>query len=135
MAESSEGSSITPPDDFITVDENGMIVVHGSALVDGNLEVVSQLNTKNLTILGDNNLPAMSTVGETISFSKACFFKGNVTFSSGKTIIGFDRTYNSPYVGSSLLQAGDRLVVGDSTFKITADERHIMADTYKMTLA
>ena len=46
-----------------------------------------------------------------------------------------ETTYNSAYVGSETIQAGQRLVLGDSAAKWDVDSRRIIADTFKMTLA
>lgn len=127
MSESSESSFIE--------EEDGVNVVHGNMKVDGNLEVESQLSAKELKVMGENFLPIMATSGEHISFKKSCEFKDDVQFTNGRTVIGLENRYSSAYVGTETLQAGQRLVVGDSLFKITADERKIIADTFKMTLA
>ena len=119
----------------ILVQENGIYVVNGNMKVDGNLEVNSQLAARELKIVGEKLLPIMSTSGDCISFRKSCEFKDAVQFCNGRTVIGKETTYNSAYVGTETLQAGQRLVIGDSLFKITADERKIIADTFKMTLA
>lgn len=126
MAESSEE---------LISQENGTYVANGSMKVKGNLEVETQLTTSVLKVLGDNQLPVVSTSGSAISFKKAVEFLKPVQFNNGKTIIGMETTYNSAYVGSQTIQAGDRLVVGDSLFKVDADTRSVIADTFKMTLA
>ena len=46
-----------------------------------------------------------------------------------------ETTYNSAYVGSETIQAGQRLVLGDSAAKWDVDSRCIIADTFQMTLA
>ena len=127
MSESSESIFIE--------EENGTSVVHGNMKVDGNLEVESQLSAKELKIMGDNLLPMISTSGEYISFRKACEFKDSVQFSNGRTMIGIETTYNSAYVGTETIQAGKRIVVGDSLMKIDATSRKIEADTFNMHLA
>lgn len=119
----------------ITTDESGIQVVNGSMRIEGNLGVSTQISTNELKVLGEDHLPIISTAGNTISFKKAVEFTKPVHFNNGKTIIGTETTYNSAYIGSPTLQAGNRLVVGDSLFKITADLREIIADTFKMTLA
>lgn len=119
----------------VLVQENGTYVANGSMTVKGNLEVETQLTAGSIKVLGDNHLPVVTTTGNTISFKKAVEFTKPVQFNGGRTIIGTETTYHSAYVGSPTIQAGDRLVVGDSLFKITADERSIIADTFKMTLA
>lgn len=103
--------------------------------VDGNLEVGTQLTAHELKIVGSDNTTWLSTANNMISFRKACNFLGAAQFANGRTIIGMETTYNSAYVGTETLQAGQRIVVGDSLFKITADERKIIADTFRMTLA
>ena len=49
-------------------------------------------------------------------------------------MIGVESTYNSAYVGSPTIQAGRRLLVGDSSFKIDSSERNIIADVYGMSV-
>jgi hypothetical protein len=61
------------------------------------------------------------------------FLKG-AQFNNGKTLIGMETTYNSAYVGSDTIQAGERLVLGDSAAKWDVDSRKIIADTFNMTL-
>ena len=120
----------------ILVNEGGIYVVNGSMKVDGNLEVNSQVSTKELKVYGEDTLlPIMSTSGDCISFKKSCEFKDSVQFCNGRTIIGKETTYNSAYVGTETLQAGQRIVLGDSTMKIDAATRKIIADTFNMTLA
>ena len=110
-------------------------IVEGNLLVKGNLGVEQQIQSTNLKILDENTRKAiLSTGGDVISFKKACDFHNPVQFNNGKTLIGIDTTYNSAYVGSPTIQAGERLVVGDSMFKITTDQRKIIADTFNMTL-
>lgn len=110
-------------------------IVESNLLVKGNLEVKNHLQSTNLTIFDENTKKAiLSTGGDVISFKKACDFHKPVQFNNGKTLIGIDTTYNSAYVGSPTIQAGERLVVGDSLFKITTDQRKIIADTFNMTL-
>lgn len=126
MSESSES---------ILSQENGIYVANGNMQVNGNLEVSDQLTVGNFKILGDNHLPVFSSSGVFFSFRKACEFTKAVQFNNGQTLIGYETTYGSAYVGSPTIQAGDRLVVGDSTFKVTDNDRTIIADTYKMSLA
>ena len=76
----------------------------------------------------------MQVSGDGISFKKACSFQ-EVEFVNGRTIIGKESTYNSAYVGTETIQAGQRIVLGDSILKMSSDTRKIMADTFKMTLA
>ena len=115
--------------------DGGMHVTNGNMKVNGNLEVTSQVTASGLKVLGDDHLPELTTVGGNISFRKACEFTKPVQFNGGKTIIGMESTYNSAYVGSQTIQAGDRLLVGDSLLKITSSPRNIVADTFKMSLA
>lgn len=110
-------------------------IIEGNLVVKGNLNVEQQVQTKNFKVLDETTLQTiLSTGGDTISFRKACDFHKPVQFNNGQTLIGIDTTYNSAYVGSPTIQAGERLVVGDSLFKITTDERKIIADTFNMTL-
>lgn len=127
MADSSESIFVD--------DEDGIAVIHKNVKVDGNAEVVGQLSTRGFKVIGEDLLPIMSTQGDTISFKKACDFRSPVQFNNGRTLIGIETTYNSAYVGTETIQAGKRVVVGDSLFKITADERAIIADTFRMTLS
>ena len=85
-----------------------------------------------LTVTGSDPIkPILQTLKDnTISFNQACCFRGAVEFNNGGTIIGKETTYNSPYVGSPTIQAGIRLVVGDSSFKIDNPSRSIIADTF-----
>lgn len=121
--------------DTIIYDDEGTQIVHGNMKVNGNLEVGNQLTTHGLEIVEQNGATALLTNsnGE-ISFRRACEFTKSVQFNNGKTVIGIETTYNSAYVGSPTIQAGNRLVIGDSAMKITADEKSIIADTFKMTL-
>jgi hypothetical protein len=84
----------------ILIEEDGIYTLHGSMKVDGNLEVESQLSSRELKVMGDDLLPIISTSGEYISFKKACEFKDSVQFMNGRTIIGKETTYNSAYVGT-----------------------------------
>lgn len=126
MADSSES---------IFVEEDGMAVIHKNVKIDGNLDVTTQLTTSDLKVLGSNHLPILATSEDVISFRKACEFTKPVQFNNGRTLIGIETTYNSAYVGSPTIQAGERLVVGDSLFKIDSRSRKIIADTFKMALA
>lgn len=121
--------------DTIIYDDEGTQIVHGNMKVNGNLEVGNQLTTHGLEIVEQNGATALLTNsnGE-ISFRRACEFTKSVQFNNGKTVIGIETTYNSAYVGSPTIQAGNRLVIGDSAMKIAADEKSIIADTFKMTL-
>ena len=111
-------------------------VVQGSMKVNGNLEVGQQISSKELKVLDSETLmPIMTTGKDSISFKKICRFYNPVEFNNGKTIIGIETTYGSAYVGSPTIQAGSRLVVGDSFFKVDANDRTIVSDTFKMTLA
>ena len=114
---------------------DGNQIFGGNMKVDGNLEVGGQLSTKDLNVVDENLLSIMSTSGEYISFKKSCDFKDSVQFCGGRTMIGKETTYNSAYVGTETLQAGKRIVVGDSLMKIDSATRKIIADTFKMTLS
>lgn len=96
MSETSESS-------FIEEEEGGTNVVHGNMKVDGNLEVESQLSTKELKVIGENFLPIMATSGEYISFKKSCEFEDSAQFANGRTMIGIETTYNSAYVGTETI--------------------------------
>lgn len=114
--------------------KNGEII-EGNLLVKGNLNVDQQVQTNNLKVLDETTLKTvLTTGGDAISFRKACDFHSPVQFNNGQTLIGIDTTYNSAYVGSPTIQAGERLVVGDSLFKISSDDRKVVADTFNMTL-
>ena len=126
MADSSES---------IFVEEDGMAVIHKNVKIDGNLDVTTQITTSDFKVLGSNHLPVLTTSEDVISFRKACEFTKPVQFNNGRTLIGIETTYNSAYVGSPTIQAGERLVVGDSLFKIDSRSRKIIADTFKMVLA
>lgn len=113
-----------------------MYVANGSMSVTGNLDVSGQTSTCGLKVFDEQRtLPIVSTAGNMISFKKACEFYKPVQFNNGQTIIGYETTYNSAYVGSPTIQAGDRLVIGDSLMKIVSSTRKIVADTFDMTLA
>lgn len=119
----------------ILVQENGIYVANGSMKVTGNLEVGNQLIVDGLKVKGDNYQTVIDTTGTLMSFNKACMFKAPVEFNNGQTIIGIDTTYGDAYVGSPTIQAGKRVVIGDSNMMIDATKRKIVADTYSMTLA
>ena len=109
-------------------------IIHGSLTVEGNLDVYNQTTTNQLSVVsnGESVLHANQTG---VSFRKvASFFKG-AEFNNGKTIIGMETTYNSAYVGTETLQAGQRLVLGDSAAKWDVDSRKIIADTFEMSLS
>ena len=117
----------------ILVQENGMYVANGSMKVNGNLGVQGQMQAQQLKIREDNQT-ILSSVGSMVSFRKECLFTKPVQFNNGATIIGKETKYNSAYVGSETLQAGKRVIVGDSLFKIDAGDRSIVADTFTMSL-
>ena len=119
----------------IQQDDEGTYIVHGSMKVNGNLEVGNQLTAHGLDVVGSSgDTLVLANDNGAISFRKACEFTRVVQFNNGRTIIGIESTYNSAYVGSPTIQAGTRLVVGDSAFKITAPDKSIIADTFNMTL-
>ena len=70
-----------------------------------------------------------------MSFKKVASFFNGAQFNNGKTLIGMETTYNSAYVGSETIQAGERLVLGDSAAKWDVDSRKIIADTFEMSLS
>ena len=116
----------------------GASVIHGSVKIDGNLEVATQLSTKEFKVFGENGSSANPTmIAKTglVQFNKACKFMDTVEFNNGKTTIGTEASYNSACVASDTFMAGERILVGDSLFKITADTRKIIADTFTMTLS
>ena len=120
--------------DTITLEEELNSVVHGNRIVDGNLEVTGQISTGNIKVL-ENGLPVMTTVGDAIQFRKACEFKEAVKFNNGNTVIGGQNTDWGAFVSSTTIQAGRNIILGDSIFKITSNERKIIADTFNMALA
>lgn len=114
---------------------DGVPVIHGNMTIEGNLDVEGQTTTNGLKVVDSNASVAFWVTDDEISFRKACYFKDNAQFNNGRTIIGMETTYNSAYVGSETIQAGQRLVLGDSAAKWDVDSRRIIADTFKMTLA
>ena len=119
--------------DTILEIKDGIYTANGSMNVDGNLEVQGQIQSKQLKVREDDTT-ILTSVGSSISFRKACMFTKPVQFNNGATTIGVENTYNSAYVGSATLQAGERVVVGDSLFKISAPDRKVVADTFTMSL-
>lgn len=109
-------------------------VIHGSVTIEGNLDVQTQTTTNGLTVVsnGDSVLHANGTG---VSFKKVASFFNGAQFNNGKTLIGMETTYNSAYVGSETIQAGERLVLGDSAAKWDVDSRKIIADTFEMSLS
>ena len=124
---------------MISSDESELLdgnnpVIHGSVTIEGNLDVQTQTTTNALSVVssGESVFHANQTG---VSFRKvASFFKG-AQFNGGKTLIGMETTYNSGYVGSETIQAGQRLVLGDSAAKWDVDSRKIIADTFEMSLS
>lgn len=115
--------------------EGTTTIMNGSVKIDGNLEVGQELLVNDFKVVEDGSTtPMLYTKGGSISFNKVCKFNKGAEFNVGRTVIGLETTYKSAYVGTESLQAGQRLVVGDSSFKITADDREIIADTYAMSL-
>lgn len=108
--------------------------IHGSMTVEGNLDVQGQTTTSGLSIVSEQG-PVMYANQTGVSFKKVVNFLKGAQFNNGKTIIGMETTYGSAYVGSETLQAGERLVLGDSAAKWDVDSRKIVADTFDMTLA
>jgi len=135
MAEENDNNAESTTTTVEFVQEDGITIVPGGMKVEGNLEVSNQTTTKGLKVADTTGKTVMLTDGAVISFRKACEFQDSVKFNGGKTIIGIETTYNSAYVGSTTIQAGSRLVVGDSLLKITASDRKILADTFRMTLS
>ena len=111
-----------------------MQVIQGSLKINGNLTVDSQITTKDFKLVDDEFKSLLTTSGNAFSFRKSCEFLKPVQFNNGQTIIGIESTYKSAYIGSPTIQAGNRLIVGDSDLKITNDDRTILADTFKMLL-
>ena len=114
---------------------DGNQVIPGSMTIEGNLDVDGQTTTNGLKVVNSNASIAFWATDSEISFRRACYFKDNAQFNNGRTIIGMETTYNSAYVGSETIQAGQRLVLGDSAAKWDVDSRRIIADTFNMTLA
>lgn len=108
--------------------------IHGSMTVEGNLDVQGQTTTNGLSVMADGT-PVFHANSTGVSFRKAVNFLKGAQFNNGKTLIGMETTYNSAYVGSETIQAGERLVLGDSAAKWDVDSRKIIADTFNMTLA
>lgn len=117
----------------ILENENGIYVTNGNMKVNGNLEVQGQVQSEQIKVREDNQT-ILSTSGGSISFRKACLFTKPVQFNNGDTTIGVEGTYNSAYVGSPTIHAGDRIILGDSLLKLDASERQITADTFGMSL-
>lgn len=110
-------------------------IMEGNATVRGNLSVEGQTTTKGLKVIDDDQKIAMLVTDDGLSFRKACCFTDGAEFNNGKTLIGMETTYHSAYVGTETLQAGQRLVLGDSAAKWDVDTRKIIADTFTMSLA
>ena len=108
--------------------------IHGSMTVEGNLNVQGQTTTSRLSVVADGT-QVLHANDTGVSFKTAVEFLKAVKFNNGKTLIGMETTYNSAYVGSETVQAGERLVLGDSAAKWDVDSRKIIADTFSMTLA
>ena len=120
----------------IIEEEGGMKILDGNVKVNGNLEVQTQIQAREL-LLRENGKQILKTAGSSILFSKECDFNNPISVMGG-TVIGKETTYNSPYVGSETIQAGKRFVLADSDFRIngnTSDNpRSIIADVFKMKL-
>ena len=86
--------------------------IYGSATIEGNLDVQGQTTTNGISVISNGNL-TLSANSAGISFQKIATFIKGAQFNNGKTIIGTETTYNSAYVGSQTIQAGDRLVLGE----------------------
>ena len=121
-------------DNTIFDEEGGIYVANGSMKVNGNLEATGQTTTNCLKVLEDGKVILSTATDNKISFNKIVDFLKPVQFNNGQTMIGVETTYNSAYVGSPTIQAGERLVVGDSLFKIDAASTTIVADRFKQTL-
>jgi hypothetical protein len=113
---------------------DGNPTIHGSMTVEGNLDVQGHTITNGLSVVADET-PIMHANSTGVSFKKAVDFIKGAQFNNGKTLIGMETTYNSAYVGSETIQAGERLVLGDSAAKWDVDARKIIADTFNMSLA
>lgn len=130
MSESADSSTET-----VFSQNDGIYVANGSMKVNGNLESAGQTTVNGLKVLENGRAVMSSTTGDaTISFNKAVEFLKPVQFNNGQTLIGTETTYNSAYIGSPTIQAGRRLVVGDSMMKVDAVESTIVADRFKATL-
>lgn len=123
---------------MISSDESELLdanpTIHGSMTVEGNLNVQGQTTTSRLSVVADGT-PVLHVNNTGVSFKMAVDFLKGAQFNNGKTLIGMETTYNSAYVGSDTIQAGERLVLGDSAAKWDVDSRKIIADTFNMTLA
>ena len=121
-------------DTIFDEEESGIHVAYGNVKVNGNLEATGQITAKNLKILQDGRF-VLSTAGrDSISFNKAVEFLKPVEFNNGNTMIGFEDKYHSAYVGSPTIQAGERLIIGDSVMKIDAASSKIIADRFTQIL-
>ena len=122
---------------MISSDESELLdanpTIHGSMTIEGNLDVQGKTITNGLSVVanGEQILHANNTG---VSFKKAVDFLKGAQFNKGRTLIGIETTYNSAYVGSETIQAGQRLVLGDSAAKWDVDARKIIADTFDMSL-
>lgn len=120
-------------DTIFDEEESGIHVAYGNVKVNGNLEATGQITAKNLKILQDGRF-VLSTAGrDSISFNKAVEFLKPVEFNNGNTMIGFEDKYGA-YVGSPTIQAGERLIIGDSVMKIDAASSKIIADRFTQIL-
>ena len=73
--------------------------IHGSATIEGNLDVQEQTTTNELSVVS-NGTSVMFADSTGVSFQKIATFVKGAQFNNGKTIIGTETTYNSAYVGS-----------------------------------
>lgn len=124
----------TNSDESSLVENTTNPIFPGNMTVKGNLSVEGQTTTNGLKVVDDDDAIAMWVTDDGLSFRKACCFTDGAEFNNGKTIIGMETTYNSAYIGSETIQAGERLVLGDSAAKWDVDSRTIIADTFTMTL-
>ena len=124
---------------MISSDESELLdanpTIHGSMTVEGNLNVQGQTTTSRLSVVADGGTQVLHANDTGVSFKTAVDFLKGAQFNNGKTLIGMETTYNSAYVGSETIHAGERLVLGDSAAKWDVDSRKIIADTFNMSLA
>ena len=73
-------------------------IVHGSMIVEGNLQVDTQLTANYLKVP-----EAFRASSDGISFTKSCEFVDGARFNNSRTLIGIETTYNSSYVGTETL--------------------------------
>lgn len=113
----------------------GLTNTLGSQHVQGNLSVDGQTSTTTFKVTGANGSTTLTAGDGNVSFKGYCKFAEDCEFNGGQTLIGVETTYGTAYIGSPTVQVGNRLVVGDSLFRVLAEDRTIVADTFSMTLA